>query len=487
MEYPTDVWGWAWLIGFGGLGFLFVITLVVFVHELGHFLAARYFGVRVESFSIGFGRALVGFKDSYGTHWKIGWLPLGGYVKFWGDEGVSSTPDHEKLDHASPEQLKGSFHHKKLYQKAIIAVAGPVANFILALVILTGLFLIYGDLVQPARIGRLLPGAPAQLAGLQVGDTILSIDGRPIRYFDEIIENVTLARGRTLPIKVLRGDQELTLNVAPRTIEKRDPFFDTKVYDTGIGISPVIVGEVARVIPGSPAAAAGMKEKDNVVKVGDQPVISFDDIARAIDDSNGKPLKLTLFRIERNQAKNIDESKRHEIELTPLATDSTSLNADQLVSRALGFEARVQGSPKSVISVTFGPLEAMQRAAGRVWFIVVKTIDFITQLLTGTGDYRQLSGPIGIASVSGQVLVFFGVLALINLAAVLSVSIGLLNLFPIPMLDGGHLLYYAIEAVRGRPLGERAQELGFQIGFVLVVGLMLFATWNDLVKFKLFG
>jgi regulator of sigma E protease len=143
----------------------------------------------------------------------------------------------------------------------------------------------------------------------------------------------------------------------------------------------------------------------------------------------------------------------------------------------------VPGSPKVVVPVRFGPVEALSRAVGTVRYIVVKTLDFIGMLLTGRGDYQQLSGPIGIASVSGQVLVFFGLVPLINLAAVLSVSIGLLNLFPIPMLDGGHLLYYGIEAVRGRPLGERAQELGFRIGFVFVVGLMLFATWNDLTKF----
>lgn len=486
MEYPTTPEGWAGFIGFGGLGFLFVITLVVFVHELGHFVAARFFGVRVESFSIGFGRALLSFKDRYGTQWKVGWLPLGGYVKFWGDEGVSSTPDHEKLDHATAAELKGSFHHKKLYQKAIIAVAGPVANFILAIVILTGLFLIYGDMVVSPQIGRLLEGAPAQKAGLEVGDTIFSIDDRPVREFDDIVEIVSVAHGRSMPVKVRRGDQELTFTMVPRSIEKRD-IFGGKVMDTGIGISPVIVGEVARVLPNSPAASAGLKDGDIIVQVGTNPVESLGDIANAARDANGASIKLTFYRQEMNATTKARESKKHEINLIPRPVTGQNLDVDRLVAEAVGFEARVKGNPKSVISVRFGPLEALERASGRVWFFVVKTLDFITQLLTGTGDYRQLSGPIGIASVSGQVLNFFGVVALINLAAVLSVSIGLLNLFPIPMLDGGHLLYYAIEAVRGRPLGERAQELGFQIGFLLVVGLMLFATWNDLVKFKLFG
>jgi len=485
MDYPTDILGWAWFIGFGGLGFLFVITLVVFVHELGHFLAARLFGVRVESFSIGFGRAIVGFKDRHGTHWKVGWLPLGGYVKFWGDEGVSSTPDQDKLAQATPEERAHSFHHKPLYQKAIIAIAGPIANFVLAIVILTSLFLVYGDLVVAPQIGRLLDGAPAQKAGLQVGDVVLSIDSRPVREFDDIVEIVTIAHGRTLPVRVRRGAQELAFSLVPRAIEKKD-IFGNKVMDTGIGIGPVMVGEVARVLPNSPAAVAGLQERDIIVQVGSKTVESFDDIARAMRTANGGPVMLTFYRQETNQKTNASESKKHEVRLVPRPAMEGGLNADQLVAQTAGFEARVKGSPKSVISVRFGAMEALERATGRVWFFVVKTLDFIIQMLTGTGDYRQLSGPIGIASVSGQVLVFFGVVALINLAAVLSVSIGLLNLFPIPMLDGGHLLYYAIEAVRGRPLGERAQELGFQIGFVLVVSLMLFATWNDLVKFRLF-
>jgi regulator of sigma E protease len=479
MEYPTTILGWAGLIGLGGLGFLFTITLVVFVHELGHFLAARFFGVRIESFSIGFGRALAGFRDSYGTHWKIGWLPLGGYVKFWGDEGVSSTPDHEKLDKATQAELAGSFHHKKLYQKAIIAVAGPVANFILAIAILTGLYLIYGDYVTMPQVGRLAKGAPAEAAGFQVGDVIVNIDGHPIDEFQDIIEIVSVAQGRELKIRVRRGTQLVDLKVTPRTIEKRDPF-GNKVMDTGIGIAPVSPGEVKSVEANSPAAKAGLKAGDYIFEVNGRALESFGDIANALVAAQGSPVKLSASRVKGG------EREIAKLELVANAVTNPAASADEIVAQAAGFSATVPGAPKAVVAVRFGPLEAVSRAVGVVRFIVVKTLDFIGQLLTGTGDYQQLSGPIGIASVSGQVLVFFGIVPLINLAAVLSVSIGLLNLFPIPMLDGGHLLYYAIEAVRGRPLGERAQELGFKIGFVLVVGLMLFATWNDLTKFRLF-
>ena len=186
MDLPTTFLGWAYMIGVGGLGFVFVITLVVFVHELGHFLAARYFGVRVESFSIGFGRAIVGFTDRHGTHWKVGWLPLGGYVKFWGDDGVSSAPDHEKVDRATAAERAGSFHHKPLYQKSIVALGGPVANFILAVVILTCLLMIYGRPVTLPQIGLVKDGTPAAEAGFKVGDLVLSINGEPINEFGEI-------------------------------------------------------------------------------------------------------------------------------------------------------------------------------------------------------------------------------------------------------------------------------------------------------------
>lgn len=485
MEYPTTILGWASLIGIGGLGFVFTITLVVFVHELGHFLAARYFGVKVESFSIGFGRALAGFTDRYGTYWKVGWLPLGGYVKFWGDEGVSSTPDHEKIDHASAAERAGSFHHKPLWQKAIIAIGGPVANFILALVILTGLYAIRGDLVVTPQIGALAKGAPAELAGFKVGDTVLAIDGRPVKEFQDIITTVGVSEGRKLIFRVRRGDNVLDIPVTPKAIEKEDPF-GNRLMDSGIGVRSVAPGKISRVAPGSPGERAGLKAEDIVIAIDKTPVQTWADVAAGLRAKNGGPVKVVFVRDEFDPKLKRDKPKKREAMLSPAAPMSSSLDSDRYVEEVGGFTASVPGAPESQILVRFGPLEAASRAASTVWFIVVKTLSFIGQLLTGTGDYQQLSGPIGIAQVSGQVLVFFGVVALINLAAVLSVSIGLLNLFPIPMLDGGHLLYYGIEAVRGRPLGERAQELGFRIGFALVVGLMLFATWNDITKFKLF-
>jgi regulator of sigma E protease len=485
METPATILGLVWTAGFGLLGFLLTITLVVFVHELGHFLAARLFAVRVESFSIGFGRAVAGFHDRHGTHWKIGWLPLGGYVKFWGDEGVSSTPDHEKLDHATAKELAGSFHHKPLWQKAVIAIGGPVANFVLALAILTGLFLIYGERLAAPQVGYLSPGDPAEKAGIQIGDVIVSIDGLPVREFGDIVQIVSVRGGRALTVVVARNGEKVSVTVTPVPIEKTDAL-GNKVSDAGIGIGNVQPGKVKSVAPGSPAAIAGLQADDVVLFVGDKLIESLSDLSNAIVAAKpGAEIALKVYR-KPATSQGLKDPATIDLKMIPRAVGPEGANADSIVASALGFEVVVKGAPKSFNVVTYGPAGAFGRAVNQVQFIVVKTLDFIGRLLTGGGDYRQLSGPIGIAQVSGQVFVVLGVVALINLAAVLSVSIGLLNLFPIPMLDGGHLLYYGIEAVRGRPLGERAQELGFRIGLTLVVGLMLFATWNDITKIKLF-
>lgn len=469
----------------GGLGFLSVITLVVFVHELGHFLAGRFFGVKIDSFSIGFGREVLGFNDRHGTRWKIGWLPLGGYVKFWGDDGVSSTPDRDKLDKASSGDRSKSFHHKPLYQKSIIAVAGPVANFALAIFVLSSLFLIYGIETDSPRIGGIKKGYPAEAAGLQVGDLVLEIDSRAIKEFDDIVKVVTVSDARPLDFLIVRGEQKRHLIVTPRMIPKPDNFGD-RILDPGIGIQPVYPGEIKTVTEGSPAAISGLRTGDIIGSANGKYMSSLKVLAKEIQASEGKPIELLVSRTK-GDAKESWDREAKTFQLVPHSSSNSLLDTDKMVFDSTGIRPVVAGAPESKIRVTFGPIGAVSRATAVTEFIVVKTIYFIGQLLTGTGDYRQLSGPVGIASVSGKVAVEFGVVPLINLAAVLSVSIGLLNLFPIPMLDGGHILYYGIEAVRGRPLGEWAQELGFRIGLAFVVCLLLFATWNDLTKLGVFG
>ena len=459
--------GWWTLVAIPA--FLIVLTLIVFVHELGHFLMGRAFAVRIESFSIGFGRAILGFHDRHGTHWKIGWLPLGGYVKFWGDAGVSSNPDHNVIDAATAEERAHSFHHKALYQKALIAVAGPLANFVLAIAIFAVMSMALGDVVITPDIGRIVSKSAAEAAGFQIGDRVLSIDGQQVYEFSDIFEAVSLSGDRPLAFKIARGGREMTINVMPKQVERNG------VRDSMVGVGPIYPSEIGEVVAGSPAAKAGIKAGDYLYMIGNEQIENFDEAAKRLSANPGKALAVQFIR----------EGEKESIKtsLTPVVVSSAVRSNDDTVIAALGLVPKHRGSPKVQSVVQFGPLESVIRAGKRVWFFVAKTLEFLGQLLTGRGDYRQLSGPIGIAQLSGQILANSGPGALVVLLAVLSVSIGLINLFPIPMLDGGHLLYYGIEAVLGRPLGAKAQELGFQIGLVLVVGLMLIATVNDLLKF----
>lgn len=368
-------WDWVSI-----LAFLFVITVVVFFHELGHFLVGRWCGVKVDVFSVGFGREIVGFTDGRGTRWKLGWIPVGGYVKFAGDADAASTPDHEAVAHMSAEERAQALPYKPLAQRAAVAAAGPAANFVLAIVLLTGLLLYSGHTVISPLIGVVGQGSPAATAGMKPGDLVTSIDGTKITDFEQLPRIITISGGQTLAFGIRRDGRDMVLNVTPRLTTTTD-VFGNRTEQVMIGVGP---------------------SRDAKVSV------------------------------------------EH-----------------------------------------YGPLGAVVAASEETWGITRATILGIAQILGGHGSVDQLRGPVGIAQMTGEVAAF-GFLALLNLVAVLSVSIGLANLFPIPLLDGGHLLYYGFEAVLGRPLGARAQEVGFRLGLVLVLGLMLLSTWNDLARLNLF-
>jgi regulator of sigma E protease len=370
------------LSAFGGglagyiVPFLFVLTIVVFFHELGHFLVARWCGIKVLTFSIGFGPELAGFNDRYGTRWKLSAIPLGGYVKFFGDDNEASAPNPEAIAGMSEAERKLSFAGQKVAPRAAVVVAGPLANFILAIVIFAAIFMTVGKQTTTARVDTVQPNSAAAAAGFQPGDLVLSIDGSKIDSFSEMQRIVSVSAGETLTIEVERGGAPVTLRATPQLRELKDNF--------------------------------------------------------------GNVQRLGVLGISRSMA------------------------------------------PGDIHSRKMGPLEAVVAGAQETWFLVDRTLSYIGGIFTGREAADQLGGPIRIAQVSSQVA-SAGFVALIHLTAVLSVSIGLLNLFPIPMLDGGHLLFYGIEALRGRPLSERAQELGLRIGLAIVVMLMIFATFNDIL------
>ncbi|MGH6736300.1 MAG: RIP metalloprotease RseP [Methyloceanibacter sp.] len=373
------------LSGFGDtilgylIPFLFVLTVVVFVHELGHFLVARWCGVAVKVFSIGFGPEIFGFYDRHGTRWRVSWIPLGGYVKFIDDENVASASGRKAYEALPEEERKRSFQGKPLAQRAAIVAAGPIANFLLAIVIFTAIFSAFGERITAAKVDAISPGSAAERAGFKPGDRVISIDGTEINSFAAMQRIVAMSPDQALHFVVDRGGAAVDIAATPERKEITDRF--------------------------------------------------------------GNTLRIGLLGIQRSASPDDWTLERHD------------------------------------------PLTAFVMANKETYFVISRSLGYLYDVITGREAADQLGGPLRIAQVSGQVATA-GFIALLNLAAIISVSIGLINLFPIPMLDGGHLLFYGIEAIRGRPLSESTQEIGFRIGLAFVLMLMIFATWNDLIHLK---
>ena len=354
--------------------FLVVLTVLVFVHEMGHYLVARFNKVRVEVFSVGFGPEIFGWTDKVGTRWKISAIPLGGYVKMFGEKDMVGWGEDERP--MTTEEQAVSFHHKRLGQRAAVVAAGPLANFLFAIVMLAALFGIAGSPQPLAGVGTVQPDSAAAAAGFQPGDRIVAIDGTPVHWFEDLRTTVGAAAERELTFTVIRGGGEMQIKATPTRFEQ-------------------------------PAGAEG------------PPVVG-------------------------------------RLGVTP--------DVDQ------------------VESVRHGPLESVEMAVGWTWNLVTQILGYLGGVLSGSQSADQLGGPIRIAQMSGE-MAQSGIVSLIVFMAGLSVNLGLINLFPVPVLDGGHLVFYAIEAIRGRPLSARAQEYGLRFGVVLVLLLMVFATWNDLSSF----
>ncbi len=359
------------------LTFYVTINVLVFVHEMGHYLVAQWFRVRVEVFSLGFGRELIGWNDSRGTRWKVAAIPIGGYVKFLGDENAASAPSKDQTG-MSPADRGDTLQAKPLHQRTAVVAAGPVANFLLAIILFAGIFSFFGQPFTAPIVNEVIAGSAAEEAGLEPGDRILQVGSATIRRFEDLQRIVQLRPGETLTFQILRGDQEISLVATPSLVVQTDGF-------------------------------------GNVIRLG-----------------------------------------------------------------RLGIRST------SVEFVRHDPLTAVWYGARATLDVISTTFVAIRQMIVGTRGTSELAGPIGIAQMTGQVAQL-GFLAALQFAAFLSVSLGLINLFPIPILDGGHLLFYSIEALLGRPLSDRAQDFGMRIGLALVLMLFAFSTFNDLSRLNLFG
>ena len=375
MEYIASISNWIASVSSWILPFLILLTVLVFVHEMGHYLVARYCGVRIEVFSVGFGPEIYGWNDRRGTRWRFSLIPIGGYVKMFGEQPGGSGRDGEGSTLSATERAE-SFAAKTLGQRSAIVFAGPFANFLLAIVLLAGMFMVIGQPFTPADISSVEPNSAAERAGLKPGDVIAAINGTKIERFEQVVSIVRLAPRQPLEIMVLRDGREIVLNAIAGVHEREDRFGNTQT-----------IGRL------------GVRRGG-----GDRKLVRHD------------------------------------------------------------------------------PATAVWRATVETVTLSGQILDFVWQMINGTRTTKELGGPIRIAQISSDMWQL-GIASMVMFAVALSINLGLLNLFPVPMLDGGHLLFYLFEAIRGKPLGERAQEYGFRIGIVMVLGLMVFATWNDLEYF----
>ncbi|MDB2311506.1 RIP metalloprotease RseP [Candidatus Pelagibacter bacterium] len=364
------------------LPFIALIVVVVFIHEYGHYYFAKRFGVGVTDFSIGFGKEMFGWNDKSGTRWKVCVIPLGGYVKFFGDRNVYSQADNDKIiKEYSKEDQDKLFVLKPLYQRALIVFGGPLANFLLAILIFFSVYSFVGKDFTPAVINEVQKDSPAMVAGLKDNDIVVSIDGNEVTSIMDVSKYIMMSTDEIINFTVNRYDQDITFRVKPNIVDGED--------NLGNKISKRMVG-----------------------------------------------IKLGAYNNEVNHVK-------------------------------------------------LGPAKALFYAVNEVYYVSTSSLKYIGSMITGNGDTSQLGGPIRIAKISGQVAEF-GILPFISLMAYISISLGLINLFPIPMLDGGHLMFYGIEKVLGRPLSQKTQEGFFRIGMFLLLSLMFFTTFNDLKDVGLF-
>ena len=362
--------------------FLILITIVVFIHEYGHYFFAKKYGVGVTDFSIGFGREIFGWNDKSGTRWKICWIPLGGYVRFFGDRNVFSQSEQQEIINKYSEEDKNKlFILKPLYQRSIIVAAGPFANFLLAMLIFTAINMISGKDTPPAIIDEVVKDSPAFVAGMKKNDRIISIDNKKVESILEVSTFINTSTSETIEFLVFRNDQEVSFFIKPNLVDGKDSL--------GNSVKKRIIG----------------------------------------------------------------------IKLSPLNQE-------------------FQKQP-------LGPSKAIYFSLKEVWFVTTTSLNYIGKMILGSADTSQLGGPIRIAKITGQVAEY-GIIPFFSIMAYISISLGLINLFPIPMLDGGHLMFYLFEKILGRPLSQKTQEGFFRIGLFLLFSLMFFVTFNDLKDLGLF-
>ncbi|TWT09591.1 RIP metalloprotease RseP [Reyranella sp. CPCC 100927] len=442
---------------------LLIITVLVFVHEWGHYWIGVRNGVHAEVFSIGFGPEVWGWTSrKTGTRWRFAALPLGGYVKFLGDANATGAGAGD--DSLTAEQRKRAFHTQSLGVRAAVVVAGPAANLIFAVVLMAILLMTLGQPYTPPTVVVVDSQGAAAKAGLRTGDTIVSIGGRSVDSFEDALSVVQINPGVALPVTLTRDGKTQSLMVTPTPHDYKDRFGNVhRLGELGVA-STSALPVIGRVLPGSVAESAGLRAGDRVVEVEGTPIQYFGQIPKIVRERPNQP---TTIKVDRDGA-TVD------IVATPAAEEVTGADGKPRFEGRLGFSS----SSASIVR-TMGPVDAGVEATVQVWRMTGTIYTVIRQIVLGLRPANEIGGPIRIAKTAGEVSQI-GWSAVFYFIIGLSVTLGVFNLLPIPMLDGGHLLFYAIEWIRGRPLSARAQDIGFRIGLAVMGSLMVFATFNDI-------
>ena len=448
-----------WLLLQKAWWFLVVLGVLVAFHELGHFLAARWVGVKVLKFSLGFGPKIFGRKMGE-TEYLLSAIPLGGYVKLFGEDETEATTQEDRAR---------SFAHKGLWGKVLIVAAGPGFNFILAYFIFAGWLATGAPLPVPTfqdltpDIEAMVPGSPADTAGIHIGDRVSRVNGQDISTRTELFDAVAKSKGQALTIEIKRGEQFKTLTVTPTTAPGPQVSAQEPGYYLGVEEAPPLVTSVT---PNSPAEKAGLQAGDHVVKIEDQTIHTWSQMTGIVKESPNRQLHIEVLR----------EGHRTSLTVTPSAEKAT-VNGQPVEVGKIGIAG--PGGRSIIRSNT--PLLALYDGLRATWGLTELTVVGLYKMIVGDISSKNIGGPLTIANISGEAA-SQGASNVIYLIAILSINLGVLNLLPIPILDGGHLLFFLIEGILRKPLGERQRELAQQAGLVLLVGVMVFAFWNDLER-----
>ncbi|MBI1962613.1 MAG: RIP metalloprotease RseP [Candidatus Rokubacteria bacterium] len=446
------------------VSFVLVIGILILIHEFGHFMVARWCGVGVERFSIGFGPVLVRWRGKE-TEYCLSAVPMGGYVKMVGEENPLEGGGGPVFDPGK------AFAMKPLWARFLIVFAGPGMNFVLAAVIFTIVFATVGRPVWPALIGRVAEGGPAAAAGLKTGDVVTAVDGRPVSHWEDLERAIAGSGGRALRLAVRRDGRERSASVTPRRTVVRDPIFREPRDAWELGAGSQLTPQIGSVNPGSPADKAGLRAGDLVLGVAGQPVFSPDELMQSIQKRAGQTFELTVER---------DGAPRTLAVTATAVKEKGPTGQEQEIGRiGVGIVTRV------VRYEAYNPVVAVWYGGVRTWDMTALTAKGLWKIVSRQIDSSNIGGPIQIAAEAGR-QAKEGAASLALFTAIISVNLALLNLLPVPMLDGGHLFFFVIEAVMGRPLSLKKREAAQQLGFVLLMLLMVYALYNDLVRIDAF-